>query len=242
MKAPGAEPVKTVRAAQPASAPSTASSSQIACSAPATFPAISDTAPRAGFAHMDQGDQWEWLTVGLSATAYAELHPDTVLHMLRLLDGVHAGYPLSVLAHSLQAATRARRANASDELVLCALCHHLGMALNFEGHAEISAAILRGFVSEDAYRVVRHQDEFQRLHYGALLDEPTDQRDRYTEEPWFEPASRFCDEWDSPSYARDYVSLPLEEFAPLVRAKLGTASGFLASKLTMQDCIPGSKS
>lgn len=125
---------------------------------------------------------------------------------------------------------------------MCALCHHLGMALSFEGQAEISAAILRGFVSEDAYRIVRHQEEFQLLHHGAQLGRPTGQRDRYAAHSWFNQARVFCDEWDSPSYARDYTSLPLEAFAPLLRAKLGVGSGFLVSRFTMEDCVPGSKS
>jgi predicted HD phosphohydrolase len=191
---------------------------------------------------MDRGDVLEWITVGFSATAYAEQHPDTVLHLLRLLDRVHIGYPTSVLAHSLQTATRARRANASDELVLCALCHHLGSAITYEGQAELSAAILRGFVSEDAYRIVRHQDEFQLFHYGAQVDRPSSQRERYVSERWYGQARTFCDEWDSPSYATDYASLPLEEFEPLVRAKLGTSSGYLVGTLTSEDCIAGGKS
>ncbi|HKU40856.1 MAG TPA: hypothetical protein VJR89_21995 [Polyangiales bacterium] len=213
-----------------------------ACPVATSFPAILDLGPRAGFKRMDRGDELEWVTVGFSAALYADQLPDTILGLLRQLDLRSFGYPLSVLAHSLQTATRARRANASDELVLCALCHQLGCAITVEGQAELSAAILRGFVSEEAYRVVRHQDEFQLLHYGAQVGRPPALRERYAAESWYALAQTFCDEWDSPSYASDYAALPLEAFEPLVRAKLGPASGYLVGTLTSEDCIEGAKS
>lgn len=212
---------------------------RVACASAVVFPMIRDDAPRATFARMDQGSALEWLTTGVSAALYAAQLPDSVLFMLRALDEVYVGYPISVLSHSLQAASRARAANAPDELVLCALCHHLGALLIWEGHEELSAAILRGFVSEDAYRVVRHQAEYQLAHTGAALGQETNLRARYAGQSWHASALRFCDEWDSPSYDASYPSLTLADFEPLVRATLGPESGYLVGERTSTDCFNG---
>ena len=169
-------------AAPPSAAEPKSDAAHLACPVLTHFPAISDDAPRSSFTVMDDGDQLQWLITGTAAALYAAQVPDRVLFMLRALDNIQAGYPLSALQHSLQAATRARRAGASDELVLCALCHHLGMVITVEGQAELSAAILRGFVSEDAYRVLRHQAEYQWAQYGERIGLPTDQSARYADQ------------------------------------------------------------
>ena len=208
-----------------------------ACAVATHFPEITDLGPIAGFTRMDRGDELEWLTVGIAASLYALQLPDCVLFMLRALDGLRLGYPISMLQHSLQAATRAHNANASDELVLCALCHHLGALLSVEAQAELSASILRGFVSEDAYRIVRHGPEYQWQQYGAQLGLPTNQRARYAQQSWHADAVRFSDEWDSPAYDPSFKSLPLEEFESLVRAKFSPDTGYLTGYLTSTDCI-----
>lgn len=210
---------------------------RVPCQVVTQFPAIVDLGLRSTFTRMDHGDQAEWLITGVSAALYAVQLPDCVLFMLRSLDNLYLGYPISMLAHSLQAATRAKRANASDDLILSALCHHLGVLLTVEGQAELSAAILRGFVSEHAYRVVRHHAEYQWSAYGSLVGLPTSQRERYAAEPWHADAVRFSDDWDSPAYDRRFVSSPLAEFEPLVRAKFGPESGYLVGQLTSSDCV-----
>jgi predicted HD phosphohydrolase len=223
----------------PSAAGPSADAVRLACPVVTRFAAISDDGPRSSFTVMDAGDQLQWLITGTAAVLYAAQVPDRVLFMLRALDSIQAGYPLSVLQHSLQAATRARRASASDELVLCALCHHLGMVITVEGQSELSAAILRGFVSEDAYRVLRHQAEYQWAHYGDRIGLPTDQRARHAGQAWDALARRFCDEWDCPSYDPGYDTLPLSEFEPLIRTKLGSGSGYLVGVATSTDCLMG---
>lgn len=210
---------------------------RVACPVITQFPAIVDLGARSTFTRMDRGDQLQWLVTGVSAAQYAVQLPDCVLAMLRNLDVVHFGHPISMLAHSLQVATRAREANASDDLVLAALCHHIGSLLTVEGQAELSAAILRGFISEDAYRVLRHHNEYQWSVYGAQVGLPTTQRERYANESWHRDAERFCDEWDCAGYDPSFRSLPLAEFEPLVRAKLGPESGYLVGQLTSGDCV-----
>jgi predicted HD phosphohydrolase len=203
-----------------------------------TFPTIVDPHATTSFTRMDESNFFDWLTIGASASTLMRDHvPAAVLNLLRALDDLWIGYPMSLLAHSLQTATRAARAGASDDLVLAALCHDIGCAIAVDGHAEISAAVLRTYVSEGAYRVVRHHTEFEWQHYGQLIGQPTNQRAAYAGQSWFGDAERFADEWEMPSFDPGYASDPLEAFEPLVRDRFG--NGSLASSLTSGDCLPG---
>jgi predicted HD phosphohydrolase len=73
----------------------------------------------------------------------------------------------------LQTATRARRANATDELVLVAVVHDAAEVVSSTNHAELAAALMRPYVSERAYYIVRTHMEFcsgafQRRAIGPL--------------------------------------------------------------------------
>jgi predicted HD phosphohydrolase len=51
--------------------------------------------------------------------------------------------------HCLQTATRALKDGRAEEYVVCALLHDIGDTLGSYNHADIAAAILSPFVSED---------------------------------------------------------------------------------------------
>jgi predicted HD phosphohydrolase len=234
--------VPGTRAASPAGAPqpvapgtSGAASSPAACARPTTFAPIADDGLRTAATRTDQTSTLDWITMGISGAFNQATVPDTLLGLLRTLGDLRLGYPLSLLDHSLQAATRARRAGASDDLVLAALLHHVGMALSVEGYAELSAAIVRGYVSEDAYQIMRHHAEYAAAHYGVQTGEPTDQRARYANQPFHADAVRFADEWERLSYDPGYLSLPLAEFEPLIRERFATLTSELYT--THGDCI-----
>ena len=42
-------------------------------------------------------------------------------------------------------------------------------------------------------------------------------RERHRQEPWFEQALVFTDEWDQAAFDPAYPVLPLEEFEPLLK-------------------------
>jgi predicted HD phosphohydrolase len=173
---------------------------------------------RASFTRMDQSTNADWMTIG---RATVELQPrvaDRVLSMLRSLGDLYAGFGVSQLHHALQTATMARRANASDEIVLCALCHDVGKYVSIANHAAIAAEMLRPYVSDDAYHIVRTHQDFQGRHYYAHFGKSAALREEQRSEPWFALAERFTDEWDQAAFDPAYRVLPLEEFEPLVRA------------------------
>jgi predicted HD phosphohydrolase len=142
---------------------------------------------------------------------------DRVLDQLRGLAGSLAGYQVDRLEHSLQSATRAHRDGADEEMVVAALLHDIGDLLAPHNHSEMAAAVLRPYVSERTYWVIRQHGLFQTYYYAHHMGGDRNARDRYLDHPWYQDAVDFCHQWDQPSFDPAYESLPLEFFEPIVR-------------------------
>jgi predicted HD phosphohydrolase len=173
------------------------------------------------FTRMDQSTQDDWMKIARATLAEQARTAQTVLAMLQSFATLHAGFGVSQLHHALQTATMARRANASDELVLCALCHDIGKYVSIANHPAIAAEILRPYVSEAAYRIVLTHQDFQGRHYYEHFGKSSTLRERHRQEPWFAAAEQFTDEWDQAAFDPKYPVLPLSEFEPLVRSAFG---------------------
>jgi predicted HD phosphohydrolase len=148
--------------------------------------------------------------------------PTGILQMLRRLGDLYGGFGVSQLHHALQTATMAKRDNASDEVVLAALCHDIGKAISIPNHGEISASILRKYVSPEVHQVILTHQDFQGRHYYEHFGQPGNLRESYKNEPWFALAEKFTDEWDQAAFDPKYKVMPLSEFEPLVRQFFGT--------------------
>ncbi len=142
--------------------------------------------------------------------------PDRVLGWLREMDGP-SPYQISRLEHSLQAATRAERAGEDEETVVCTLLHDIGDVLAPSNHSEAAAAILRPFVSEKNYWIVKHHGLFQGYYYFHHLGQDRDARDQYRDHPYYQATVDFCENYDQSSFDPDYDWEPLEYFEPMVR-------------------------
>jgi predicted HD phosphohydrolase len=173
---------------------------------------------RASFTRMDRSTKDEWTKIGRATVALQPGVADRVLGMLRSFGDLHAGFGVSQLHHALQTATMAKRANAADEIVLCALCHDIGKYVSIANHPAIAAEILRPYVSEQAYKVVLTHQDFQGRHYYEYFGKSNSLREKYRSEPWYALAEQFTDEWDQAAFDPAYPILPLGEFEPLVRA------------------------
>jgi predicted HD phosphohydrolase len=171
---------------------------------------------------MDQSTREDWMTIGRATLALQPTVADRVLAMLQSFADLDAGFGVSQLHHALQTATMARRANASDEMVLCALCHDVGKYVSIANHPAIAAEILRPYVSEPAYRVVLTHQDFQGRHYYEHFGKDPTLRERHRGQPWYALAEQFTDEWDQAAFDPNYKVLPLEEFQPLVQQFFGT--------------------
>jgi predicted HD phosphohydrolase len=128
--------------------------------------------------------------------------------------------------HSLQSATRALRLGADEEYVVCALLHDIGDVLGAYNHAEVSAAVLRPFVSEANAWMVRHHADLQRHRFvevepgvhAHFLGLDPDAAAAFRAHPAFRQTVEFCERVDQRSYEPGYETLPIDVLAPMVRS------------------------
>ena len=90
---------------------------------------------------------------------------DRVLSHLLTLENSMGGYKVSRLEHALQCATRAWRDGAGEEMTVAALLHDIGDHLAPENHGELAAAVLRPYVSERTYWILKHHGVFQGYYF-----------------------------------------------------------------------------
>ena len=146
---------------------------------------------------------------------------DRVIKYLKEYDQTLEGYQVSRLEHSLQAATRAFRDKASDEMIVATLLHDIGDDLAPANHAEYAAAILKPYVSEKTYWILLKHGEFQMFYYAHHLGADKNKRDIYKDHKYYNDCIKFCEMWDQSSFDPNYQSLTLEKFEPLIRKIFG---------------------
>jgi len=169
------------------------------------------------FRQMQDGTKEDYLLLDESERRYALGLADRVLESLRRLDHSLEGYPVSRLGHSLQAATRALRDRADEELVVAALLHDIGDELAPYNHAEVAAGILRPYVREEVTWIVAHHGLFQNYYYVHHFGGDRNARERLRGHPAYDACVHFCAAWDQSSFDPDYASEPLATFEPMVR-------------------------
>jgi predicted HD phosphohydrolase len=174
------------------------------------------------FTRMDESTAEQWAVIGAATFENQPRVAEQFLTMLRQLEGITDGFATNQLVHSLQTATLAEKAGADDEVVFASLCHDIGKAISVPNHPAIAAEIVRPYVSDDVYDMVRTHQDFQGKHYYAHFGGDPDARAKYAGAPWFDLAAQFADEWDQIAFDPDYDTLPLEHFEPRVRKVFGS--------------------
>ena len=172
------------------------------------------------FTRMDDSTAEQWAVIGKETFENQGRVADRALDMLRSLGEITDGFAVDQLTHSLQTATLAERAGADEEMVFASLLHDVGKAVSVPNHPEIAAAIIKPYVRDDVYKVIRAHQDFQGRHYYHHFGGDPNARDKYEGEPWFALAAQFADEWDQIAFDPDYDTLPLEHFEPLVREQM----------------------
>ena len=181
-----------------------------------------DDEPRARFSNMATSTADDWLIIGTHLLPFARALPDRVLAHLRLLEGDYGGFPVDRLTHCLQTATLAHRAGRDEEYVVCALLHDIGDTLGSYNHADVAAAILRPFISDENHWMVEKHAIFQGYYFFHHLGMNRDMRDAFRDHPCFARTEEFCREYDSPAFDPKAEALPLSFFEPLVRRVFAT--------------------
>ena len=179
-----------------------------------------EPADRAAFTSMESSTREDWKIISSHQARFAGKLADRVLAHLALLDGDFGGFPVDRLTHSLQTATRAHRDGRDEEYVVCALLHDIGDTLGTWNHADVAAAILKPFVSEENFWIVEKHGIFQGYYFFHHLGFNRDLREQFRGHPWFAATAEFCSRYDGPAFDPAGESLPLSFFEPMVRRLL----------------------
>ena len=173
--------------------------------------------PRATFHTMAEGTQEDWTCINRAMKPFIQALPDRILAHLKLLAGDFGGFAVDRLEHCLQTATRAHRDGRDEEYVVCALLHDIGDTLGPRNHADVAAAILKPFVSEQNFWMVEKHAIFQGYYFFHYLGLDRNLRDQFLAHPWYDATEEFCRLYDGPAFDPAYPSLPLETFEPMLR-------------------------
>ena len=173
--------------------------------------------PAATYTRMDEGTVEDYAIMESYRPAKMALLPDRLMDMLVEIGDKEDGGPLDGYAHSLQSATLAYHDGADDETVFAALFHDIGQLVSEHNHAEVSGAILKPFLSERMYWVVKHHGIFQGYYYFDKVGWDPDAREAYRDSPHYGDCVHFCERYDQIAFRRDYPTKPLDFFEPMVR-------------------------
>jgi predicted HD phosphohydrolase len=175
-----------------------------------------DDHERAKFHAMVDGTPQDWAIIANASIEFGRDLPWRLVTHLKLLQGDCGGFAIDRLDHSLQTATRAFQDGRDEEYVVCALLHDIGDILGPRNHADIAAAILQPFVSEENHWMVAHHAIFQGYYFFHHLGLDRDMRDQFRGHPSFEHTAQFCHIYDQEAFDPAYKSMPLEAFEPML--------------------------
>ena len=185
------------------------------------------------FTRMADGTQEEYQFLAGLERDYAKALPDRLLAALRRQgEDSLGGYQVSRLDHALQGASRAYRDGRDEDYVVAVLLHDVGDELAPYSHGELAAAVLRPFVSDKLYWIVKQHGLFQTAYYAHHLGGDRNARDRFRDHPWYADAVEFCERYDQNCFDPAYDTLPLTFFEPMLRRVCGGEPRFGAMDST----------
>ena len=172
------------------------------------------------FIHMENGTAEEYAFLEKHEEAYIKALPDRLMEAMEKLEHSISGYKVSRLEHSLQSATHAYNAGESEEMVVAALLHDIGDDLAPCSHSEMAASILRPYVSDKTYWIIKHHGLFQMYYYAHHHGKDRNARDQFKDHEWYQDCINFCHNYDQNCFDPDFESKPLEFFRPMVERVL----------------------
>jgi predicted HD phosphohydrolase len=176
----------------------------------------------ARFIRLDEAtpEDYRLITAQFNRVASPDQQADRMLNLLRMQRGVDLAQECDLYEHALQTATRAHRDGADEELTVVALLHDVGELVTPTSHGEISAGMLRPYISPQNWWILMHHEIFQFAYYSEAAgcgSAGEKARAIFEASPHFEACKRFCERYDQMAFDPDYESLPLEFFEPMVR-------------------------
>ncbi len=172
---------------------------------------------KVSFTEMKNGSKEEYKFLDKLEKKYISKTGDRIIKYLKSYNKTLEGYQVSRLEHSLQAATRAYKDNASEEMVVATLLHDIGDDLAPANHSEYAAAILKPYVSEKTHWILLKHGEFQMYYYAHHLGSNRNKRNKYKNHKYYKDCVKFCELWDQSSFDPNYKSFTLKKFEPLLK-------------------------
>ena len=169
------------------------------------------------FTAMKDGSAEDFLIIQSNDEVTAAELPERIIEHLKEMGKDDGAYKISRLDHVLQCATRASRDGADEDWVIAALLHDIGDVLAPFTHGQVAAEILRPFVRDEVYWVVRNHGIFQMYYNKSLSAEERNSRERFRDHPYFQSAVDFCEKWDQCSFDPEYSQYELSYFIPVIR-------------------------
>ncbi|MCY4227000.1 MAG: HD domain-containing protein [Gammaproteobacteria bacterium] len=168
------------------------------------------------FTRMEDGTVEDYALLAELEEQYVRKLPDRLMDSLSRLQATLPGYPITRLEHSLQSATRAYDACEPEEMVVAALLHDIGDELAPAAHSEMAAAILRPYVSERVYWIIKHHGLFQTYYYHHHMGRDRNAREVLKDHAWYQDCVDFCHNYDQNCFDPAFKSRDLEFFRPMV--------------------------
>ena len=169
------------------------------------------------FTEMKNGSKEDYLLLDKYEKEYINKTADRIIKFLESYNETLEGYQVNRLQHSLQAATRALKDKASDEMVVATLLHDIGDDLAPLNHSEYAAAVLKPYVSEKTHWIIEKHGIFQMYYYAHHLGGNKNEREKYKGHKYYNDTINFCKNWDQKSFDPNFKSLKLKDFEPFVR-------------------------
>jgi predicted HD phosphohydrolase len=169
------------------------------------------------FTEMENGTKEDYMLLTSLFEEHNKDFSDRLLATLNTYKNIYYGYKISRYEHSLQCATRAHLNNEEEEMVVSCLFHDIGGELSPYNHGELAAAILKPFVSDKTYWIIKYHPIFQQYVWAHHIGGNRNARDQFRSHPYYQDAIKFCHEYDQNSFDPDFKSLPLDFFIPIIK-------------------------
>jgi predicted HD phosphohydrolase len=177
----------------------------------------STMAEKTFFREMTASTKEDWETIMVEQKKFFTGLPDRVIAHLNLLADDYGGFPIDRLQHCLQTADLAAEDGRDEEYVIAALIHDIGDTLGSVNHADVSAAIIQPFVSEDTHWMVKHHAIFQGYNFFHYLGLDRNLRAQYGGNPNYDQTEEFVAKYDNPAFDHERPTLSLDLFEPMLR-------------------------
>ncbi len=101
-------------------------------------------------------------------------------------------------------------------MVVATLLHDIGDDLAPMNHSQYAASIIRPYVSEKTYWIIKHHGLFQTYYSAHHLGGDRNARDQFKDHKYYQATVDFCEKYDQSSFDPNYKSMSLEDFSPMV--------------------------